>query len=266
MTPPISRAGRVILAVVCLYLGIVLILPLTSLLDAIYEAGVVNVLNAITSADARECLSRSLYIVFWVTSINCIFGTAAALVLKQQRFAGRKVLDALIDLPLAISPVMTGFALLLIFGRQGLLWPLLDAHGIRIAFSFPGLVIATLFVTLPFTVREVGYVLEEVGQSEEEAAATLGASPWQTFWHITLPNISAGLGFGITLTTARALGEFGAVLVIGGAIAGRTQTATTYVYQAMEERNLVAAYGTALVLAAFCVVLLTLLEKLKHLR
>jgi len=140
-------------------------------------------------------------------------------------------------------------AFLLVFGREGWLEPALEAGGWKVTFAFPGLVLATLFVTFPFTLREVGYVLEELGTEEEAAAATLGASSWQTFWRVTLPNIRYGLGYGVILTTARALGEFGAVLVLGGAISGHTQTATTFIYNALEERQEPAAYSVALVLA-----------------
>jgi sulfate transport system permease protein len=172
----------------------------------------------------------------------------------------------LVDLPLAVSPVMTGLALLLVFGRGGWLEPWLDIAGLKVSFAFPGLVLATLFVTFPFTVREVAYVLLELGSDEEEAAITLGASPWQTFRLITLPNIRYGLGYGLVLTLARALGEFGAVLVIGGAISGHTQTATTFIYNALEERQEAAAYSMALVLAAASVLFLLALEWIKRQR
>jgi sulfate transport system permease protein len=133
-------------------------------------------------------------------------------------------------------------------------------------FAFPGLVIATLFVTLPFTLREVAYVLEEIGTSEEEAATTLGASPWQTFWRVTLPNIRLGLGYGLLMTVARSLGEFGAVLVLGGSISQHTQTATTFIYDAIEERELAGAYGMALVLGLLSVGLWVTLEWTKNRR
>jgi len=162
--------------------------------------------------------------------------------------------------------VMTGLAFLLIFGRGGWLDGPLDLLGLKVTFAVPGLVLATLFVTFPFTLREVAYVLEELGTSEEQAAMTLGASPWQTFWLVTLPNIRFGLGYGIVLTLARALGEFGAVLVVGGAISGRTQTATTFIYNALEERQEAAAYGMALLLAVISVALLVAIEWLKRRR
>jgi sulfate/thiosulfate transport system permease protein len=184
----------------------------------------------------------------------------------RHRFLGRRLLDTLVDLPLAVSPVMTGLAFLLLFGRDGWLEPLLTWADVKVGFAFPGLVLATLFVTFPFTLREVAYVLIELGTDEEEAAVTLGASPWQTFSLVTLPNIRFGLGYGLVLTLARALGEFGAVLVIGGAISGQTQTATTFIYNALEERQEAAAYGMALILAVASVLFLLALEWIKRQR
>lgn len=182
----------------------------------------------------------------------------------RQDFPGRSFVSALVDLPLAVSPVMIGLGVLLVVGRDGLLGPWLESAGIRLTFSFPGLVIATLFVTLPYTLREVAYVLEELGTVEEEAASTLGASPWQTFWRVTLPNIRLAMGYGLLMTMARSLGEFGAVLVLGGSISGATQTATTFIHDALEERNVAGAYGTAALLCSISIALLSGLESVKH--
>jgi sulfate transport system permease protein len=192
--------------------------------------------------------------------LNGIFGVTGAIVLVRHRFLGRRVLDSFVDLPLALSPVMTGLAFLLLFGRTGFLRPVIDVFGFQVAFAWPAVVLATLFVTLPFTLREVALLLEELGDTEEQAAATLGASPWQTFWRVTLPNVRPGLVLGTTLTLARALGEFGAVLVVGGAIAGRTNTATTFIHGAVEERQEPAAFGMALILAAAAVCMLLVLQ------
>jgi sulfate transport system permease protein len=195
--------------------------------------------------------------------LNGVFGIAGALVLVRQRFFGRRFLDALVDLPLALSPVMTGLAFLILFGRSGALRPVVDLLGFSVAFAWPGVLLATLFVTLPFTLREVALVLEEVGDHEEQAAATLGASAWQTFRRVTLPNIYSGLSIGTTLTLARALGEFGAVLVVGGGIANKTETATTFIHTAVEERQEPAAFGMALILAAAAIALLLFLQNRK---
>jgi sulfate transport system permease protein len=223
-------------------------------------------LEAARDPAARQGLLLTLVLAAIAVLANGVAGIAGALVMVRQRFLARRVLDALVDMPLAVSPVMTGLAFLLVFGRGGWLEPTLDILGLKVTFAFPGLVLATLFVTFPFTLREVAYVLEELGTDEEQAAVTLGASSWQTFWLVTLPNIRFGLGYGIVLTLARALGEFGAVLVIGGAISGRTQTATTFIYNALEERQEPAAYSMALVLALTSIALLVVIESLKRRR
>jgi sulfate/thiosulfate transport system permease protein len=258
-------AGHVaLLAAVLGYLALVLLVPLAALVAKTLGTGVGAVWRGLTDPDALAGLRQSLVLAAAAVVANGVFGVAAALVLARDRFRGRALLDALADLPLAISPVMTGLAFLLVFGRGGWLHPLLEPLGVRVVFAFPGLLLATLFVTLPFTLREVGYALEELGTEEEQCAATLGASAWQTFWLVTLPNVRGSLVLGITLTTARALGEFGAVLVIGGAISGETQTATTFIYAATEERREAAAYGMALLLAVVSTVLLLILQRTRR--
>lgn len=237
-----------------------LVVPLVFLLVAVV-GDADRVVRELTSVQALGALGRSVVVAAIVVILNTVLGIVGALVLVRDRFVGRRVLDALVDLPLALSPVMTGLAFLLLFGKGGLLAPLLDATGVRVAFAMPGVVLATCFVTLPFVLREASLVLEELGDSEEQAAATLGATPWQTFWRVTLPNLRVGLVPGLTLTLARALGEFGAVLVVGGAIGGRTETATTFLHGALEERRDAAAYGMALLLAALSVALLAFLRR-----
>ena len=265
-TRSLSPGQWLLVGAVALYLGGVLLLPLSAIVAQALERGPGPLLAVFADPAARHGLWVSLALAAIALLANGLFGVAGALVLTRDRFLGRRVLDALVDLPLAVSPVMTGLAFLLVFGRGGWLEPALDVVGWKVTFAFPGLVLATLFVTFPFTLREVAYVLEELGTSEEEAAATLGASPWQTFWRVTLPNIRYALGYGVVLTTARALGEFGAVLILGGAISGHTETATTFIYNALEERQESAAYAIALVLALASVVLLALLEWLKRRR
>ena len=255
----------IILAVVA-YLGLILVLPLGAMAVHALADGPGALLATLTEPAALQGLVLTLFVAAICVVANGVFGVAGALVITRHRFLGRRILDALVDLPLAVSPVMTGLAFLLIFGRGGWLGGPMDLLGVQVAFAVPGLVLATLFVTFPFTLREVAYVLEELGTTEEQAATTLGASPWQTFWLVTLPNIRFGLGYGIVLTLARALGEFGAVLVVGGAISGRTQTATTFIYNALEERQEAAAYGMALLLAVISVALLVVIEWLKRRR
>ncbi len=252
--------ARVVFAAVIAWLALLLVVPLGAL--ALSVAGSFSaVVAALTSAEALHAIGLSVGVAAACIVANGIFGVAGALVLVRQRFVGRRLLDALVELPLALSPVMTGLAFLLVFGRNGLLHPALDAVGLQVAFAWPAVLLATLFVTLPFTLREVALVLEELGDSEEQAAATLGATGWQTFWRVTLPNLRSGLVVGTTLTSARALGEFGAVLVVGGGIANRTQTATTFIHSAIEERQEPAAYGMALLLAAVAVALLFVLQR-----
>ncbi len=259
--------GRaILLSVVLLYNGVVLFLPIWAIMAQLVGAGLRGILLEISKPEAIQVMKMTAVLTLIAMVANAFVGVGGALVLVRQRFAGRRILKALVDLPLAVSPVMTGLAFILLFGRGGLLRPLLDCLGWKVVFSFPGLVMAVLFVTLPFTLREVSHVLQELGTAEEESAATLGASSWQSFWHVTLPNIRDGLSFGVTLTVARALGEFGAILVIGGAIAGKTQTATTFIYTAIEERSDAGAYGMALVLALASIALLAVLEILKRRR
>ncbi|MFN7144961.1 MAG: ABC transporter permease subunit [Myxococcota bacterium] len=250
--------ARVVFLAVCAWLAALLVVPLGALLWTVLgSAGAV--LAALTTATALDALLRSLGVALACIVLNGVFGVAGAVVLVRERFVGRRLLDAFVDLPLALSPVMTGLGFLLVFGRNGVLQPLLG--GVQVAFAWPSVLLATLFVTLPFTLREVALVLEEIGDAEEHAAATLGASAWQTFRRVTLPNVRGGLVVGTTLTAARALGEFGAVLVVGGAVANRTETATTFVHSAIEERQEPAAYGMALLLAAAAIALLFVLQR-----
>lgn len=245
---------------VCAWLTMLLLVPLVALLVNVAGA-FPDVVAALTAPEAISALVLSLSVALVCIVANGVFGVAGAIVLVRQRFVGRRVFDALADLPLALSPVMTGLGFLLVFGRNGVLNPVLSALDLQVAFAWPSVLLATLFVTLPFTMREVALVLEEIGDSEEQAASTLGASAWQAFRRVTLPNIRGGLVVGTTLTAARALGEFGAVLVVGGSIANRTQTATTFIHAAIEERQEPAAYGMALLLAAAAIVLLFVLQR-----
>jgi sulfate transport system permease protein len=250
-----------LLAAVLAYLSAVLLLPLGALVARALAEGPAALVAALATPGALAGLWHSLLAVALALAINGTLGVAGAIILVRHRFFGRRALDLLVDLPLAVSPVMVGLAFLLVFGRGGWLRPVTDALGMQVAFAFTGVVLVTLFVTLPYTVREVGYVLAELGTAEEEVAATLGATPWQTFRRVTLPNVRNALGAGLTLTAARALGEFGAAVVVGGAISGRTQTATTYIYGEMEARNTAGAYGMALLLAIASTVLLLVLRR-----
>lgn len=256
-------ARGALIGAVVLYLAVVLVLPLLALVVEVVRTGGEPVARALASPEARQALLMTLRLTAIAVVVNGVLGVVLALVLVRHRFPGRRALDALVDLSLAVSPVMIGLAFLLLVGRGGWFWPFLEGSGIRIAFAFPGLVIATLFVTLPYTVREVAHVLAEVGTDEEQVAATLGASAWRTFVRVTLPNVRRALALGVALTAARSLGEFGAVLVLGGAVARRTETATTWIYGAIEERQVAGAYGMALLLGALSMLLLLVIERAK---
>ena len=262
-----SRLGRMaLIGIVLTYLGLILILPLLGLVRHTYEVGFGESFLALLDEAALDALLKTLYLIVIAVVVNAVVGTVGAISIVRHRFWGRSLLSAFFDLPLAVSPVMIGLGFVLLIGRGGLLEPLLQVLDLKVMFSFWGLTIGTLFVTLPFTMREVAYVLEEIGSQEEEAATTLGASPFQTFWRVTLPNIRFALGYGLLMTVARTVGEFGAVLVLGGSISGQTQTATTFIHDAIEERKLPAAYGMSLTLAALSICLLLGLEWAKKQR
>lgn len=253
-----------LIVVVTLYLGLLTVAPLVAIAGQALSEGGMALLRGLTRPEPLGALGRSLLITAIVVVFHAIAGTATAMVLVRQRFLGSRLLDVFVDMPLAVSPVMTGLAFIILLGRGGWMSPLLTWLDVRVLFSLPGMVVATLFVTLPFVVREVANVLKELGTEEEEAAATLGASRFTCFWRITLPNIRSALIFGVTLTAARSLGEFGAVLILGGAIAGQTDTATTFVYAAIEERDQISAAGMSLVLACGSALLLVVLQGLRR--
>lgn len=251
-TKPVSAASvwtrRLLISAVMLYVGGLILAPIGSIILGAFKDGTGAVLAALSQPAVIAAFERTLFIALIVVLVHLVFGTIVAWVLVRDRFPGRDLINGLIDMPFAVSPVVVGYMLLLLFGRNGLLAPLLERLDIKVAFAMPGMILATLFVTLPFMIRELIPMLEAFGVQQEQAAATMGASPWQIFWRITLPGLRWGFIYGITLTFARALGEFGAVLVIGGGIQGRTETATLYIYRALDERQYVGAYSAAIVL------------------
>ncbi len=246
---------RLLISLVIGYVAFLILAPIAALIAGALEDGLNAVITAVTAPDVIAAFGQTLLIGFIVVIVHVIFGTAVAWVLVRHRFPGRDLINGLIDLPFAVSPVVVGYMLLLLFGRRGLLAPVLDALDIQVAFALPGMILATLFVTLPFIIRELIPVLEEFDIEQERAAATLGASGWQTFGLVTLPALRWGFVYGIVLTFARALGEFGAVLVIGGGVQGRTETATLYIFRALDERQYVGAYSAALVLGLCSLIL-----------
>jgi sulfate/thiosulfate transport system permease protein len=245
-----------LLAVVVAYAGILLIGPLVALLWGAIRSGAGPFWRALTNPEALHSLKLTLLLGLAATAINAVLGTCTALVLVRDRFRGKRVLNGLVDLPLATSPVIAGFMLILLFGRGGWLTPLAQALGIPVVFALPGMLLATTFVSIPFVARELVPVLEQIGTESESAAYTMGASAWTAFWRITLPAARWGLLYGISLSFARAIGEFGMVLVVSGNIGGLTETATLYVYRALDERHPVDAHTVALVLGCFSFVLL----------
>lgn len=247
--------GRGLITLVIAYVSILILSPLVALVHGAFEKGFGEIFDALNDSVVLVSFWNTLWISLVVVIIHSVFGTVVAWVFVRHRFPGRNLINGLVDMPFAVSPVVAGYMLLLLFGRNGLLAPLVEATGIRVAFAFPGMVLATLFVTLPFMIRELIPVLEAFDTRQEKAAATLGANGWQIFWKVTFPALRWGIIYGITLTFARALGEFGAVLVIGGAAQGKLMTTTLFIYHALEERQYIAAYSAALVLGLFSLIL-----------
>src|SRR5262245_28943251 len=240
------------------YLALLLLAPLVMIFYKTFEHGLAPPLEAITSSDGLHALKLSLLMVAIAVPLNTIFGIGCALLLVRHRRRSNAVIDAIINLPFAISPVVIGLSLYLLYGAQGWFGPALAEAGIKVLFSVPGMVLASIFVSLPFVVRETVPVLQEIGTEQEQAAATLGASAWQTFWRVTLPAIRWGVAYGVVLTTARVLGEFGAVTIVSGSISGQTQTLPLFVAKSFEQFDEPAAYAGAIVLAllAFTTLLL----------
>ena len=247
--------GWALITIVILYVSILIIAPLAALTLGAFEKGIGAIFESFQDEFILIAFWNTLWISLIVVVIHAIFGMIVAWVFVRHRFPGRSLINGLIDMPFAVSPVVAGYMLLLLFGRNGLLAPLVEATGIQVAFAFPGMVLATLFVTSPFMIRELVPVLEAFDTRQEKAAATLGASSWQTFWRVTFPALRWGIIYGVTLTFARALGEFGAVLVIGGAAQGKLMTTTLFIYHALEERQYIGAYSAALALGLFSLVL-----------
>ncbi len=260
------RARLGLRAIALLYLALLLAVPVGLVLYRTFEHGIAPAWDAVTAPDAAHAFWLTLEIVAIAVPLNTAFGIAVALLLARRRFPGRAVLDRLVDLPFAVSPVVVGLALILVYGRSGWLGGWLADNGLRVIFATPGMVLATIFVSLPFVVRETVPVLRELGSDQEEAAATLGASSWQTFWRVTLPAIRWAVGYGVVLTTARALGEFGAVSVVSGRLQGQTETLTLRVQDEFERFDLTGAYAASALLALMAVAVLLVMTALERRR
>jgi sulfate transport system permease protein len=229
-----------------------------------FGEGIGPVWEAITRPATLHALWLTLLVAVIAVAANTVFGIICAIVLVRHDFRGKALLNSLLDLPLAVSPVVVGLALLIVYARTSLIGGWLAELGIRVVFSTPGIILATIFVSLPFVVREVVPVLREIGTEQEQAASTLGASAFQTFWLVTLPAIQAGIAYGIVLTTARAIGEFGAVSIISGKLAGRTETLTIYVEDRFQSFDLVGCYTASVILALIAITTLLLTNLTKH--
>ena len=257
--------GRLALRSVALgYLALLLVLPVGFVFLKTFEKGVGHAWESVTTPEATHAFWLTIKLVLIAVPLNTLFGVVAAIAIVRHKWRGRTLFNALLDLPFAVSPVVIGLALLLLYGRTGWFGEWLTENGLRVVFSFPGMVLATIFVSLPFVVREVIPVLREVGTEQEQAAETLGASPFQTFRRITLPAIRWGVAYGVVLTTARALGEFGAVSVVSGHIVGETETLTLHVQERFERFDVVGAYAASLVLALLALLTLLAMNLMKR--
>ncbi|WP_320671522.1 sulfate ABC transporter permease subunit CysW [Patulibacter defluvii] len=263
-----TRRTRLALRTIALtYLGILVAVPIALILYRTFEHGFNAFWEQITTPAAVSALSLSLLIVAIVVPLNVVFGIATALALVRGRFRGRGIVQAIVDLPFAVSPIVVGVSLILLWGASG--WfGFVEDSGFKVIFALPGMVLATIFVTLPFVVREVEPVLHEIGEEQEQAAATLGASRWQTFWRITLPAIRWGLTYGVVLTVARALGEFGAVIMVSSGVSGESQTLTLLVHSRyIDDHNTFGAYAAStllMILAVVTLLLMTVLDRKRH--
>ncbi len=253
-----QTARRLLIGAAWLTFALFLLLPLLIVLGEAFKQGVGTFFTAILEPDALAALKLTLLAVGISVPLNLVFGVAAAWCVSKYEFRGKSLLVTLIDLPFSVSPVIAGLIYVLLFGAQGYFGEWLSDRDIQIVFAVPGIVLATLFVTVPFVARELIPLMQEQGSTEEEAARLLGASGWQMFWHITLPNVKWGLIYGVVLCTARAMGEFGAVSVVSGHIRGLTNTLPLYVEILYNEYNHVAAFSVASLLLALALVILLL--------
>jgi sulfate transport system permease protein len=242
------------------FLGLFLVVPLVSVFVQAFSNGIGYYLHTLDNPATLSAIKLTAIAAGISVPLNCVFGIAAAWAIAKFDFFGKNILITLIDLPFCVSPVIAGFIYVLVFGAQGWLGPWLIDHNIRIIFEIPGIVLATMFVTFPFVARELIPLMQAQGRAEEEAARTLGARGWQTFWRVTLPNIKWGLLYGVILCNARAMGEFGAVSVVSGHIVGQTDTMTLYVQALYENYDQTGAFAVASVLTFLALMTIVLKE------
>jgi sulfate transport system permease protein len=252
-------AQALLIGVALAFMGFFVLLPLIAVFTEALQKGLGGFVDAISNPDALAAIRLTLIIAAISVPLNVVFGLAASWAITKFTFPGKSLLITLIDLPFSVSPVVSGLVFVLLFGAHGLLGPWLIEHDIRIIFAVPGIVLATVFITFPFVARELIPLMEEQGKDDEEAAISLGANGWQTFWHVTLPNVRWGLLYGVLLCNARAMGEFGAVSVVSGHIRGETNTMPLHVEILYNEYDFVGAFAVASLLA--CLALVTLVAK-----
>ncbi|KYZ74958.1 sulfate ABC transporter permease [Anaerosporomusa subterranea] len=241
----LSPIRWILTSIALVFLGLMLVIPLIAVYTKALEGGIALYFKAVLETDALAAIQLTLLTVAIAVPLNTIFGLAAAWAIAKFEFKGKNFLITLIDLPFAISPVIAGLVFVFLFGRPGIFGAWVEAHGIKIVFSTPGIILATVFVTFPFVARELIPLMHSQGTAEEEAALTLGANGWKTFWHVTIPNVKWALLYGVILTSARAVGEFGAVSVVSGHIRGYTNTLPLHVEILYNEYQFVAAFAVA---------------------
>jgi sulfate/thiosulfate transport system permease protein len=255
-----SRYSGLMIGIAIAYLALIILIPASNVVIQALSGGLEGLAQTYSNPEFLSAFGLTLMVALLVLPINIGFGLCAAWVIARYRFPGRTFLITLLDLPFSISPVVVGLMMILLYGNKGWLGTFLQAIGIKVIFAWPGIILATAFTTLPFIAKEVIPVLEEIGTEQEEAARTLGASEWQVFWRVTLPNLRWGLLYGIILTNARALGEFGAVSVVSGNIARKTQTLSLYVEDAYKQYQTQSAFAAALLLGLLGLVTLAVQE------
>ena len=254
----------VLLALALIYVGVLLLAPTLGIALSVAKEGWEVVSHTFAQTDVQNSFKLTATITVITVVVTAFFGVITAWVLARDHFPGRSLLNAFVDLPMAVSPVIVGLMAVLLFGRGGWFEPFFAARGVQIIFAVPSMVIVTIFISIPFVIREVLPVLQEIGTDEEEAAKTLGASALQSFFRVTLPNIKWALFYGIALSAARSIGEIGAVLIVSGSIQGVNETATMFIFRALEERDDAQAFIVALTLAAVSILLLVAIEVFKH--
>jgi sulfate transport system permease protein len=268
--PPSSRRKErtwvkpVLITVAIAYLSLILFIPAINVFVQAFKGGVGPFLTNLTEPAFGHSVKLTVLIALIVVPLNIVFGLCAAWVIARNQFRGRTFLISLLDIPFAVSPVVAGLMIVLLYGRNGWFGPWLEAHNIKIIFAMPAMVLASAFITMPFVAREVIPVLEEAGSEQEEAARTLGAKDWQIFWRVTLPNIRWGLLYGVLLTNARTMGEFGAVSVVSGNIARQTQTLPLFVEEAYKQYQTQSAFSAAVLLGGLALITLVLKEILER--